>query len=84
MDNRYLSELNLHGNFLDNWFARDLSIVLENNQILYKVDISKNPIGPEGGQEILKVLLTHNDTLGSLGDLEENVYMGVRIREELR
>jgi len=25
-----------------------------------------------------------NETLGSLGDLESNVYMGVRMREELR
>ena len=38
----------------------------------------------EGGKKILECLLTHNETLGSLGDLDENVYMGVRIREELR
>jgi len=25
-----------------------------------------------------------NETLGSLGDLDQNVYMGVRLREELR
>ena len=25
-----------------------------------------------------------NETLGSLGDIEQNVYMGVRLKEELR
>ena len=29
------------------------------------------------------MLLEKNDTLGSLGDLTQNVYMGVRVREEL-
>jgi len=70
MQNLTLAELNLHGNFLDDWFAKDLSILLMENEILYKVDISKNPIGPEGGQDILNVLLSHNETLGSLGDLD--------------
>lgn len=76
--------MNFHGNFLDNQFAVDLAHVLELNQVLHTVDISKNPIGPEGAKYILNVLLQHNDTLGSLGDLEQNVYMGVRAREELR
>ena len=78
-----LTEVNFHGNFLDNEFAVDLSYVLEKNSVLYKVDISQNPIGPEGARFILNALLTSNDTLGSLGDLSQNVYMGVRIREEL-
>ena len=33
---------------------------------------------------ILRELLKSNDTLGSLGDLEKNIYMGVKIREDLR
>jgi hypothetical protein len=49
MDNVCLMDLNLSTNFLDDSFANDLSIILENNPILYKVDISKNPIGPAGG-----------------------------------
>jgi hypothetical protein len=36
-------------NFLDDEFAVDLSMLLEDNPILYKVDISRNPIGPSGG-----------------------------------
>jgi hypothetical protein len=35
-----LTEVNFHGNFLDNEFAVDLSYVLEKNPVLYKVDIS--------------------------------------------
>ena len=38
--NMSLTEVNFHGNFLDNEFAVDLSYVLERNQVLYKVDIS--------------------------------------------
>ena len=81
--NMSLTDINFHGNFLDNEFAVDLSYVLEKNPVLYKVDISQNPIGPEGARFILNALLSVNDTLGSLGDLSQNVYMGVRIREEL-
>jgi hypothetical protein len=42
-------------------------MVLEHNPILYKVDISKNPIGPNGAKAILNSLLVANETLGSLG-----------------
>ncbi len=79
-----LSELGLSGNFLDDEFAVDLAHVLEDNPVLYKVDISKNPIGPAGGKALLNALLMKNETLGSLGDIEQNVYMGVRLKEELR
>lgn len=48
LDNVCLSELNVAANFLDDEFAKDLAFVLENNPVLYKVDISKNPIGPSG------------------------------------
>jgi hypothetical protein len=51
---------------------------------LHTVDISNNPIGPVGGHALLNSLLKFNETLVSLGNLEENMYMGVRIREELR
>jgi len=58
--------------------------MLSKNTVLHTVDISQNPIGPTGAQEILKALLQKNDTLVKLGDLQENVYMGVRVREELK
>ena len=84
LDNVCLAEIGLASNFLDDEFAVDLSHVLEDNPVLYKVDIAKNPIGPGGGQAILNALLMKNETLGSLGDIEENVYMGVRLKEELK
>lgn len=94
LDNVCLSELILSSNFLDDDFAKDLSLVLENNPVLFKVDISNNPIGPIGAQALLNVLLVGNETLGSLGGdvhtadgmgyLDQNVYMGVRIREEIK
>jgi DNA uptake protein ComE-like DNA-binding protein len=51
---------------------------------LSKVDISQNPIGPKGAKAILDVLVEKNQTLSSLGDLDQNDMMGVRVREELR
>lgn len=84
IDNVTLSELDLSGNFLDDYFARDFANVLKNNQSLYKVDIGNNPIGPEGAEMILEALRLENDTLGDLGNLDENMYMGVRIRELLK
>ena len=84
LDNMCLSEINFANNFLDDEFAVDLCMLLEDNPILYKVDISRNPIGPQGGQALLNVLLMKNETLGSLGNIEENMYLGVRLREEIR
>ena len=46
LDNYTLSDLSLLSNFLDDEFAVDLSHVLEENPVLYRVDIGKNPIGP--------------------------------------
>lgn len=52
---------------------------------MHTVDISKNPIGPEGAKYLLQSILQYNETLESLGsDLDSNIYMGVRIREDLK
>jgi hypothetical protein len=45
----YLTDVNLANNFLDDDFALGLARVLQENPILFKVDISRNPIGPVGG-----------------------------------
>ena len=45
LDNTSLADLRLSGNLLDNEFAVDLAHLLETNQTLHTVDISKNPIG---------------------------------------
>ena len=85
LDNFCLAELSLAGNFLDNEFAVDLAHLLESNQTIHTVDISKNPIGPEGAKLLLQSILQHNDTLESLGDdMDSNMYMGVRMREEMK
>ena len=82
--NSYLSEINFHGNQLNDDWAAELAFLLENNQVLYKVDISANPISPVGARLVLNAVRETNDTLGDLGDLDESTFMGVRIREELR
>ena len=64
--------------------AAALANLLSHNEVLYKVDISANPIGPDGARLILNAISEYNDTLGDLGDLDDSTYMGVRIREELR
>ena len=56
-DNYTLAELSLAGNFLCNEFAVDLAHLLESNPVLYKVDISKNPIGEDGAKYLLQSLL---------------------------
>lgn len=57
LDNVCLTELDVSSNFLDNEFAQDLAYLLEYNPVLFKVDISRNPIGPEGAKVLLKTLL---------------------------
>ena len=84
VDNSSVADLNLSSNFLDNEFAVDLAHLLESNQQFHTVDISSNPIGPEGAKYLLESILAHNDTLESLGDIKAtNVYMGVRLSEEI-
>lgn len=58
-------------------FAIELARMLATNDILWKVDISHNPISMKGANAILKVLKENNDTLTSLGDIEANFSMGV-------
>ena len=69
---------------MDDNSARELAKLLKHNQVLFKVDISANPISPDGARLILNSISEYNDTLGDLGDLEQSSMMGVRIREELR
>ena len=68
--NTHISEVNLHGNQLNDDFAERLANLLKTNQVLHKVDISANPISPLGASMILTALSEHNDTLGDLGDLD--------------
>ena len=82
--NIYISEIKFHGNRFDDEFAMHLAELLQFNQVLYKVDISDNPISPVGARVLLNVIAEYNDTLGDLGDLSQTTFMGVRIREELR
>jgi hypothetical protein len=49
--------INFHGNLLEDDFAHDLAELLTQNSVLHTVDISNNPIGPDGAQSVLNVLL---------------------------
>ena len=69
-DNMYLNDLNLSRNNLNDDFAKQLAKCLNVNDILWKVDISNNPIGEVGALAILKSLKEANETLTSLGDLQ--------------
>jgi hypothetical protein len=69
IDNTALAEFRVAGNQLDDEFAVDLAYLLEQNSILHTVDISNNPIGPQGAQFLLQSLLQYNESIESLGDL---------------
>jgi disulfide oxidoreductase YuzD len=62
--------IDLSKNNLGDDFAAELANTLASNEILYKVDISNNPITAKGANSLLKVLKESNDTLTSLGDIE--------------
>lgn len=65
----YLNDLNLSRNDLNDDFAKELANCLKVNDVLWRVDISNNPIGDEGAMALLRVLKEANETLASLGDL---------------
>lgn len=62
--------LDLSKNSLADDFAVELANTLAVNEILWKVDISDNPITAKGASSLLKALKESNDTLTSLGDIE--------------
>lgn len=66
----YLNHLDLSRNNLNDDFAKQLARCLNVNDVLWKVDISNNPIGEKGALAILKSLKESNETLSSLGDLQ--------------
>lgn len=61
----HISDVNLSRNHLNDDFAKALSQTLINNDILWRVDISYNPITKIGGQLILKSLREGNESLES-------------------
>jgi len=85
-NNITLTDLNLSKNILNDDFAEALADTLCVNEILWKVDISHNPIGELGGKALLKAIRESNDSIESLGDeFESNSSsMGVLNVEEIR
>lgn len=82
--NQSLQILDLSNNFLDTQFAVWLADLLRENPCIHTIDIGKNPIDPEGAEIIKNVLREGNDSLGSLGDLNKNTYMGIRAKEDIQ
>lgn len=67
-ENIILNDINFSGNFLNDEFAFEFARTLKFNDLLWRVDISENPIGKEGGKALLKAIEEDNDSLESLGD----------------
>lgn len=80
---QYLGLLDLRKNQLDDEFASELSRVLRENDVLYKADISGNPISNRGGQMLLETVLQHNMSLESFGNLKECAFIGLSLVQEM-
>ena len=65
-----IAHLDLSVNMLNDWFATRLSRILTLNPVLFTVDLSQNPIGAKGGEDLLRALSEDNDTLASLGNID--------------
>ncbi len=85
-NNITLTDLNLSKNCLNDDFAEALADTLRVNEIIWKVDISNNPIGEAGAKAILKAIKESNDSLESLGEEfdSNSALMGVIHIEEIR
>ena len=80
----FLSNLDLSGNFLGDEVAKTLADILTVNQVLFKIDISRNCFTRRGAQLILKTMRSTNDTVESLGDITCAFDMGVDVIEEIQ
>jgi len=58
--------------------------LLRENPCIHTIDIAKNPIDPEGAEIIKTVVREGNESLGSLGDLSQNTFMGIRAKEDIQ
>lgn len=61
--------MDVSDNYLGDNFALELAKILKTNKVLYEVNIAGNPITEKGGTFLHNVLIQHNDTLSSFGDL---------------
>jgi hypothetical protein len=80
----FLSHLDFSGNYFSDEIAVVLAETLASNQILYKLDISRNCFGRKGAMAILKVLRGVNDTLECLRDISTCFEMGVDVIQEIQ
>jgi hypothetical protein len=80
--NYSLGVLNLSHNDLDDGFCAVLAEELKRNSILYECDMSGNPFGQQGAQDLMRLIGTTG--ISSLGDLDQNKSLSIVAREQLK
>lgn len=81
-----LTDIDLASNDLnDNNFGVAFARVLSSNEVLWKVDLFRNPLGLRTGEEMLRALQRHNTTLVSIGDTVDGFFgLGLQNRYQIQ
>lgn len=79
-----LTEVDLASNELgDDFGERFAQGVIASNEVLWKVDLIRNPLRERTGDALLRALQRHNSTLVSIGDINDN-FDGLGLRNRYR
>mmetsp|Transcript_41628 Transcript_41628/g.134577 ORF Transcript_41628/g.134577 Transcript_41628/m.134577 type:complete len:310 (+) Transcript_41628:187-1116(+) len=68
-----LTDVDVSSNHLSDDFGRALGMVLATNETLWKVNLTRNPLGIASGDALLLALKQRNDTIVELGDISEDL-----------
>merc|ERR1712019_167747 len=72
-------------NELDDAFGEAFARVLALNEVLWKVDLIRNPLGMRTGKALLHVLRKRNSSLVSIGDTVDNSFgLGLENRYQIQ
>lgn len=80
-----LTDVDMASNELSDDFGECFASVLRLNEVLWKVDLFRNPLGIRTGNALLDVLQHNNSTLVSIGDTVEGFFgLGMQNRYQIQ
>merc|ERR1712048_636065 len=80
-----LTDVDLASNELDDDFGEAFARALALNEVLWKVDLIRNPLGMRTGKALLHVLRKRNSSLVSIGDTVDNFFgLGLENRYQIQ
>merc|ERR1711904_243542 len=80
-----LTEVDVGSNELGDSFGEALAKVLRTNEVLWKIDLTRNLLGARSGVALLEAVSKKNSTVVSIGDSVDALFgLGLQTRYQLQ